>query len=420
MTQQNPNQSPNQDPNINFNNPNNNIDNSNLNQSPNPAYNPNPNPNIQQPQQFPQHQQLQQQQPQQYQQTPQVPLHNLAPRPHNPQVAASNINNVNHNINHNVNQGVNHNNNNINKQGNVLNKKWLIILLSLGLIFLLSVSILGFLIVQNRSNSTVITPNSSVKSSDNSSTTSSSTSKTALYFPRFFNPTDGSKSQMNNSNNSSQTTQSTSRSLPKTVDIALTLKNNDNVDKKVHISESCSDNTTTTHGLTQYRSRDNNGTSLTVGSKLMILSPRDQGNFDRSVNFISRNTDLMSDNESTFGPDFLQFMRVGCSSSVIQRVRDIENVTLADVNIYRSIIDIRGNGSAVDIGINIYAKKDDIIMLFQSVIPYSQFFSKETSDACSQNGVAARACLKEKISSDSESRQKMEAEVKRLLTIYAI
>ncbi len=249
----------------------------------------------------------------------------------------------------------------------------------------------------------------------------SQSQRSAFYFPRFFNPNDKVFDNLNPNLSTSNINSTSSRSLPSLLDISLSPIQKEKMQKIVYKSETCPDKTNTTHGLTELKFGENAESSLLIAQKTMVLDKFDSANFERAVNFLARNTDFMADTNSTFGPDYLQFLRRGCAISNIQKIKEYRGDQFKNVNNTennRMLTDIRGLDSNLFINLNIYGKKDDNIFLISKSYPYADLLSRDEKDSCTTNGAPVRTCIKKIIETKSSLDEKFTNDAKKLAIDY--
>lgn len=254
-----------------------------------------------------------------------------------------------------------------------------------------------------------------------SSQSKSQSQRSAFYFPRFFNPNDKAFDNLNPNLSTSNINSSVSRSLPTLLDVALSPIQKDKMQKIVYKSETCPDKTNTTHGITEIKFGENLESSLLVAQKTMILDKADSANFERAVNFLDRNTDFMADTSSSFGPDYLQFLRRNCTISNIQKIKEyrgdqFKNVSNTENN--RMLTDIRGLDSNIFINLNIYGKKDDNIFVITKSYPYVDLLTRDEKDSCTANNAPVRTCIKKIIETKSSLDEKFTTDAKKLALDY--
>jgi hypothetical protein len=256
----------------------------------------------------------------------------------------------------------------------------------------------------------------------NSSTSSfqSTTSSTYSYQPSISFPSLFQYTSIGNSNSNNTQSNQSSRVLPPPYNVALKLKKSDNLQTNQIISSDCGNNIFTTNGLVEIKNLNNIGTNIVIGHKDMVLGERDQRNYQLALNFINKNTNLMGDESTGFGPDYLQFLRKDCSQSIIQKGGEINDIKLANTDGYRVIADIRSPNSFIDVTVNIYAKKGDYIFNISKTQSYSQFFTRDQISNCLNQGNPDRVCLLDTLKNDSSLLNKLKKEADQLVIDYEL
>lgn len=250
----------------------------------------------------------------------------------------------------------------------------------------------------------------------------SESQRSAFYFPRFFNPSDKIYDNVSSSTATTNLSSAASRSLPALFNIETLPIQKDKMQKTVYKSSSCPDNTNTTHGITEVKLSDNSESSLLIAHKSMILDKSDSSNYERAINFLTRNTDFMADTNTTFGPDYLQFLRRDCTVSNIQKIKEFrsdqfQNIPNTQNN--RALTDIRGLDNNLFINFSIYGKKDENVFVVTKSFPYADLLTRDEKDGCTTNNAPVRSCIKKIIANKADLDQKFVIEAKKLAADYS-
>ena len=290
----------------------------------------------------------------------------------------------------------------------------LLIIVSLVIVLLILVtSIFGYLYFQSKSaaNSTNI-QSSSASSSDISGSSSSTESNIAFSFPIF---TDLNQSSLKSLTNSSTTAENSQAGV---YNITLKPKFTDGLTQQILSESKCSENIYTTNGLVKYQSDTK---SMLISHARLVNRPMAKTNLQQAKNYVSRSTDFMSDGNTGFGPDYLQFLRPTCNQMNITKVREITDASLKYNDAVRGLYTLQGNNNFPDVVINIYSQKDDHLILLSKSYKFDDFFSRAQYQSCSDNsGVPKLFCLSDLINNNNEMQTKLSGGVKELLASFEI
>lgn len=259
------------------------------------------------------------------------------------------------------------------------------------------------------------------------SSQSKNVSKININFPSFYDPKDPGGSFVNNPNQTnsaeSKTTvanSSTSQLPSYNIDLQLV---DSNYQKQTILSSQCNSRISTLNGLIRFIPADKNtsDSSLTIAHKRLATKPFEALQWQIAKNFLNRETDFMSDGDTGYGPDYLQILRVGCDSSNITRVMELELTRELKFDKARAWVTLNSPNNFPEITVNIYAELGDHIMVFTKNTKFDDFFRQEQFLACSDNGgIPKRDCLSNTIKSTDFLKQKLNNDVIDLLQKYEL
>lgn len=285
---------------------------------------------------------------------------------------------------------------------------------------LLIISIVYFVPKLNQSNDSESLVN------QGSSSTAKSVSEITINFPSFYDPKDPGGSFVNNpnqNNTSSKTVSETSSStqLPSyNIDLQLV---NSNYQRQTILSSQCNSKLNTLNGLVRFVPLNKNSpdTSLIIAHKRLLANQFETQQWQIATNFLDRETDFMSDGNTGLGPDYLQILRVGCNSSNITRVVELEVKQNLKFDKIRAWVTLNSPNNFPDISVHVYATLGDHVMIFTKNNKFDDFFRQEQFLACSDNnGIPKRDCLANTINTTDYLKIRLNSDLTDLLKQYEL
>ena len=286
------------------------------------------------------------------------------------------------------------------------------------ILLLISVISVGFLYVNqsNSSNKGAVSASNSVSNSAQDSRSSFS----SFSFPTFIDPNTTSSSANQNSNSSSISGNNNSiATIP--YNITLKPKFSDGLNMQVLGESKCGENIYTVSGEISYQSK-NGDKSMTIAHNRLATRAIAQSSLQQAKNFISHQTDFMSDGNTGYGPDFLQFLRSTCNQSNITKVSEnTEGGLIKFGDQSRALITLQSNNNFPDVAINLYSIFGEHYILLTKTYKFDDFFSRSQFQNCSDpNGNPKRDCLKNLINTDSDMKKELDQGIKELVTNFAL
>jgi hypothetical protein len=271
-----------------------------------------------------------------------------------------------------------------------------------------------------------ISPAQDTQSSVSSSSIQSSSetfSKLNFSFPRFFDPKnnnfDNNFSASSSNAQNSQVTQSRNNTEPFKIEFAP--KNTANTRRQIFTQQDCGSSISTLNGVYQYQSLENQAQTMQIVNKRSSNNQQDQKNYDQAVNFINKDTELMADNSTGFGPDFLQIFRTNCDKSTINKFLEMtDQIRYPNTNKLRAIVDLRSPNNFVDVSVTVYAIKDDNLISLNWKQNYNDFFTVQQRENCQTNGIPNRNCFQELINKESNLKKRLEEQANNLVKTFEI